>query len=339
VPFGYWEAKDSKDDLDEEIQKKFRAGYPKTNIIFEDSTEAVLFQQGEEVMRCQVDDTIALDKLLKLFFGYERPEIEAFRKAVDQFEIDLPNVLDALRSMISRAYGTEPQFQAAANEFLTHAKEAINPNLVEADVREMLIQHVLTGEVFTAVFPGTTYHEDNNVARELHKLETTFFTGNTKFQTLKGLEPYYSAIRRAAAQISTHHEKQTFLKAIYENFYKVYNPKAADRLGVVYTRNEIVRFMIDSSDWLCEQHFRLNLIDENVDILDPATGTGTFICEIIDHFAGQPNKLTRKYRNGIHANEVAILPYYVANLNIEATYAAAIGRYEEFIGALFCWHS
>jgi predicted helicase len=335
VPFGYWEAKDSDDDLDEEITKKFRAGYPKTNIIFEDSTQAVLFQNGEEVIRCRVEQTASLEKLLKLFFGYERPEIEAFRKAVEQFKTDLPNVLNALRSMISGAYDAEAGFRYAASEFLTHAKGAINPNLVDADVREMLIQHILTGEVFDAVFPGTTFHEDNNVARELHKLEATFFTGNTKFQTLRGLEPYYAAIRKAASQISTHSEKQTFLKAIYENFYKVYNPKAADRLGVVYTPNEIVHFMVESADWLCEQHFQRNLIDDDVDILDPATGTGTFICEMIEHFSGQPDKLSQKYLHSIHANEVAILPYYVANLNIEATYAAATGNYVEFPGLCF----
>ena len=89
------------------------------------------------------------------------------------------------------------------------------------------------------------------MARELHKLEDTFFTGNTKFQLLKSLEVYYRAIRGAAARIGSHHEKQTFLKVVYENFYKVYNPKAADRLGVVYTPGEIVRFMIESADWLC----------------------------------------------------------------------------------------
>jgi predicted helicase len=335
VPFGYWEAKDSKDDLDVEIEKKFRAGYPKTNIIFDDSLQAVLIQHGEEVMRCSVEDTAALQKLLELFFEYERPEIEAFRKAVEQFNADLPTVLEALRAMISRAYDDVPKFKVAAEEFLRHAHDVINPSLVDADVREMLIQHILTSEVFAAVFPGTSYHEDNSVAREMSKLEETFFTGNTKFQTLKGLEPYYAAIRKAASEIVTHQEKQTFLKAIYENFYKVYNPKAADRLGVVYTPNEIVRFMIDSADWLCEQHFRRNLIDDFVDILDPATGTGTFICEIIDHFAGQPKKLAQKYMSGLHANEVAILPYYVANLNIEATYAAATGHYEQFPGLCF----
>ena len=335
VPFGYWEAKDSKDDLEYEIQKKFKAGYPNNNIIFEDSTQAVLYQHGEEVMRSDVDDVKKLEKLLTLFFEYERPEIEAFRKAVEQFKADLPAVVEALRAMIESAYAKQPEFREANKAFLTHAREAINPSLTEADVREMLIQHVLTGEVFEAVFPGTTYHEDNNVARELHKLEATFFTGNTKFQTLKGLEPYYAAIRRAAAQISTHHEKQTFLKAIYENFYKVYNPKAADRLGVVYTPNEIVRFMIESADWLCEKHFKRSLIDKDVEILDPAAGTGTFICELLEHFRGQSAKLKHKYVEELHANEVAILPYYVANLNVEATYAAITGEYTEYPNLCF----
>lgn len=335
VPFGYWEAKDEKDDLDAEIANKFRRGYPKTNILFEDSTQVVLIQHGEEVMRCGVADVAQLEKLLKLFFAYERPEIEAFRKAVEQFKLDLPAVLESLRAMIEQSLKAAPAFRKAAGDFLAHAQEAINPNLIEADVREMLIQHILTGEVFAAVFPGTNYHEDNNIACELHKLEATFFTGNTKHQTLKGLAAYYSAIRKAAAEIDTHHEKQAFLKAIYENFYKVYNPKAADRLGVVYTPNEIVRFMIESADWLCEQHFKRSLVDKDVHLLDPATGTGTFICELIEHFRGQPARLKQKYRHELHANEVAILPYYVANLNIEATYASVMGEYEEFPGLCF----
>jgi len=335
VPFGYWEAKDTEDDLEAAIEKKFRAGYPKTNIIFENSRQAVLIQHGREVIRSFVDDVVSLEKLLKLFFEYERPEIEAFRKAVEQFKLDLPDVLDALRKMIEGEYAKDPKFKKAAMDFLEHIKEAVNPSLGEADVREMLIQHILTGEVFAAVFPGTTYHEDNNIARELHKLEATFFTGNTRFQTLQGLEPYYAAIRKAASEIQTHSEKQTFLKAIYENFYKVYNPKAADRLGVVYTPNEIVRFMIEGADWLCEKHFKRNLIDHDVQILDPAAGTGTFICELLEHFSGQKAKLAFKYQNELHANEVAILPYYVANLNIEATYAAITGEYKEFPNLCF----
>ena len=335
VPFGYWEAKDEKDDLDAEIATKLRRGYPQDNIIFEDSTQAVLVQERQEVYRCPVDNVNALEKLLDLFFQYERAEITEFRKAVEQFKTDLPMVLEALRSMIEQAHKREPEFRKAAEEFLKHAQEAINPSLTEADVREMLIQHILTEDVFAAVFPGTPFHQDNNVARELYKLEATFFKGDTKYQTLKGMAPYYAAIRAAAAQISTHHEKQTFLKVIYENFYKVYNPKAADRLGVIYTPNEIVRFMIESADYLCEKHFGRNLIDKDVELLDPAAGTATFVCELLEHFRGQPAKLKHKYLEELHANEVAILPYYVANLNIEATYAAISGEYLEYPNLCF----
>ena len=335
VPLGWWEAKDTADDLDTEIAKKLRRGYPKDNIVFENSATAVLWQNGAEVMRCDMTDLAALERLLVLFFGYERPEIAEFRKAVAQFRDDLPRVLDALREKIEAAYATNPGFRTAAARFLDHARETINPTLGEADVREMLIQHVLTEEIFTHVFNEGDFHRDNNIAKELYTLEREFFTGAVKQDTLRALRPYYAAIRANAAQITHHHEKQTFLKAIYENFYKVYNPKAADRLGVVYTPNEIVRFMIEGADWLCHRHFGKTLIDHDVEILDPATGTGTFVCELIEHFRGQPAKLRHKYREELHANEVAILPYYVANLNIEATYAAVAGQYEEFPNLCF----
>jgi predicted helicase len=335
MPLGYWEAKDDRDDLDDEIEKKFKKGYPQDNIIFSDDVSAVLIQHKSEVIRCAVTDTEALAKLLKLFFGFERPEIAGFRNAVEQFKTDLPAVIKALREMIEREDIANEKFRAAEQKFLAHAQEAINPSLAAADVREMLIQHILTEEIFATVFKDSDFHRANNVAKELYALESEFFTGNIKRQTLKGLEPYYAAINAAAAQIQSHSEKQTFLKVIYENFYKVYNVKAADRLGVVYTPNEIVRFMIDGADWLCETYFGKNLVDKDVEILDPATGTGTFICELLEHFRGQPAKLKHKYQNELHANEVAILPYYVANLNIEATYAAITGDYLEFPNLCF----
>jgi predicted helicase len=334
VPFGYWEAKDEEDDLDKEIAVKFRRGYPRDNIIFEDSKTAVLIQHGNEVIRCPVDDTDKLQHLLDLFFKYERPEVADFRKAVVQFQTDLPEVLKALRNMIEKAQKESAAFRQGAIRFLKHAQETINPAVTAEDVREMLIQHILTEEIFSKVFDEDDFHRQNNVAKELYALEGLFFTGSLKKTTLKGLEPYYNAIRTTAHQIATHTEKQTFLKVIYEGFYKVYNKKAADRLGVVYTPNEIVRFMVESADWLCQKHFGKALIDRGVEILDPATGTGTFICELMEHFRGQPAKLRYKYLEELHANEVAILPYYVANLNIEATYAA-INAYEEYPNLCF----
>lgn len=334
VPLGYWEAKDEEDDIDDEIDKKFRKGYPQDNIIFDDSHEAVLIQNKHPVMRCAIDDSAQLQKLLELFFGYERAEIADFRKAVEQFKADLPEVLKALREMIEAAERDNSKFRKASLRFLKHAQDTINPSVTAADVREMLIQHILTEEIFSQVFDDSNFHRQNNVAKELYALEGTFFIGKVKHDLLAKLRSYYAAIKSAAALVTGHHEKQNFLKVIYENFYKVYDKKKADRLGVVYTPNEIVRFMIESADWLCQKHFKKSLIDKQVEILDPAAGTGTFITELIDHFRGQPAKLRYKYLEELHANEVAILPYYVANLNIEATYAA-INDYEEYPNLCF----
>jgi predicted helicase len=335
VPLGYYEAKDENDKLDDEIDKKFRAGYPQDNIIFEDTREAVLIQNKEIVMRCPIEDAPKLTELLGLFFAYERPEIADFRKAVQQFALDLPAITSALNDLIEQAGNENPDYQQAEIKFLQHAKDTINPTVTLTDVREMLMQHILTEEIFAHVFNDADFHRENNVARELYALERTFFKDALKRETLKSLDPYYTAIKANAAQISTHSEKQKFLKVIYENFYKVYNPKAADRLGVVYTPNEIVKFMIDGADWLCRKHFGKALIDEGVEILDPATGTGTFVCELLEQFSGSPHKLDRKYREEIHANEVAILPYYVANLNIEATFYALSKQYAAYPNLCF----
>ena len=330
VPFGYWEAKDADDDLDAEIAAKTRKGYPRDNIIYSDDHTAVLIQDGIERARAAMDDTDALYGLLTSFFAHERQEIADFNKAVKQFAADLPAVLHALRDLIAEKRAASRDFVRAETDFLKHAQEAINPAVSEDDVQEMLIQHILTEDIFAKVFDNPDFHRQNNVASELYKLEEKLFGYGEKQRLLSALAPYYSGIASTAAVISTHSEKQGFLKGLYENFYKVYNAKAADRLGVVYTPGEIVRFMIRSADWLCEKHFGKNLIDRGVEILDPATGTGTFIVELLESFRGHGDKLRHKYKEELHANEIAILPYYVANLNIEATYQAITGQFAEF---------
>lgn len=336
VPFGYWEAKDEADDLAAEIAAKFRKGYPKDNIVFTDDVTAVLYQDGAEVLRAamQADDDTLLT-LLTRFFAHERAEIADFNKAVKQFAADLPRILEALRDRIAEKHAASRSFADAVAAFLKHAQDAINPAVTEDDVREMLIQHILTEDIFAKVFDDPDFHRKNNVAAELARLEAALFARGEKRTLLADLAPYYSGIERTAATIQSHSEKQGFLKALYEDFYKAYNRKAADRLGVVYTPGEIVRFMIRSADWLCERHFGKSLIDRGVEILDPATGTGTFIVELLEHFRGNHEKLRHKYKEELHANEVAILPYYVANLNIEATYQAITGQFAEFENLCF----
>ena len=332
VPFGYWEAKDSKDDLEEEIRNKEAKGYPKTNIIYEDTNRAVLIQDGKRTAEADMKDTEELYALLTQFFGYEQASIRDFRKAIAKFSEDLPAILEALRDRIREKREDSPNFARAEEVFLKQVKQTINPTLERADVTEMLIQHILTEDIFNRVFDMRDYHRDNNIAKQLYELERELFGYGEKRKLLQALRPYYTGIEETAHLIQSHSEKQNFLKSLYENFYKVYNPKAADRLGVVYTPGEIVRFMIRSADWLCEKHFGKNLVDQGVEILDPATGTGTYVVELLEYFRGQPEKLTQKYKEELHANEVAILPYYVANLNIEATYQAITGKFAEFEG-------
>ncbi len=331
--WGYWESKDESDILDDEISKKFAKGYPKENIIFEDSQTAVLIQNGIEIMRVAVSDATALHNLLNAFISFERPEVKHFRKAIEHFKEDIPKVTETLRNIIIDAEKTNPKYTKAAKVFLKLCHDSINPNVTIEDVREMIIQHILTEDIFNTIFDETQFHRENNIARELENVIKTFFTGNTRRVALSSVQHYYQAINAAAATIADHHEKQKFLKVVYETFYKSYNPKAADRLGVVYTPNEIVRFMIESTDYLLHKHFNKFLGDKNVEILDPATGTGTFITDLIDYIS--KDKLEYKFKNEIHANEVAILPYYISNLNIEFTYTQKMGKYAEFENLCF----
>ncbi|TAD75513.1 MAG: hypothetical protein EA001_13855 [Oscillatoriales cyanobacterium] len=325
---GWWESKDQYDKLDHEIEKKLAKGYPDENILFEDSQTAVLIQHSREQLRVPMADAAALDGLISTFVSYERPEVRDFRAAIGKFKEDIPHILVALRDIINQQEANNTQFREHRNAFLAVCRQSINPEIAIFDIHEMLIQHILTEDIFTNIFHESQFHRENNIARELSEIINTFFTGATRRNTLKSIEHYYAVIRRHSENIANHHEKQKFLKAVYENFYKAYNPKAADRLGIVYTPNEIVRFMIESANYLTHKHFGKLLSDPGVEILDPCTGTGTYITELIEYLPA--DKLEHKYKHEIHCNEVAILPYYIANLNIEFTYQQKMGNYEEF---------
>ena len=330
---GYWEAKDSHDNLEAEIERKLNKGYPRDNIIFEDSQTAVLIQDREERMRVEMSRPGELHRLVRHFLDYELPEIGEFRKAQRQFKADLPAVLENLRATIDAAQEGNAAYRAAAADFLDLCHQSIGKEVGPEDVREMLLQHILTKDIFQKVFAEDQFHRENDIAQRLGALEETFFTGDVRRDAIDRLRSYYGAIGRAADEIADYAEKQHFIKAIYEDFYKVYNPDAADRLGVVYTPNEVVDFIIRGADHLLQKHFGRRLADDNVQILDPATGTGTFVTSLINYLP--KDRLEYKYLKEIYANEVAILPYYIANLNIEYTYKERMGRYVEFPNLCF----
>ncbi len=328
IDWGHWENKDEKDHLEKEIEKKFKIGYPKFNIIFENTIDIILYQNGKKVLFGKMKNANFLDKILTQFVNFVIPEFKEFQKAIEEFKNNVPDIILVLREMIKNASKNNEKFIRERNNFLEICKKNINPQISSFEIREMIIQHILTHEIFITIFNENLFHRENNIAREIQKVVDSFFIKSIRRNILAKIDIYYKVIKRKASNIFSNYEKQKFLKIIYENFYRAYNPKAADKLGIIYTPNEIVKFMVESTDFLLEEHFNKNLSDKNVEILDPATGTGTFITEIINYIPSQ--YLDYKFQNEIFANEMAILPYYIANLNIEFTFQQKMENYLPF---------
>ncbi len=162
--WGYWESKDESDDLNEEIRKKFDKGYPKENILFEDSQTAVLIQNSVELMRVPVSNAEALHRLLTAFVSFERPEVRNFRKAIEHFKEDIPKVTKTIRSIIIEQETTNPNYIKSAETFLKLCHDSINLDITIEDVREMIIQHILTEDIFNTIFDETQFHRENNIA-------------------------------------------------------------------------------------------------------------------------------------------------------------------------------
>jgi predicted helicase len=343
VIYGYWEAKDLQDDLEKEIVNKINIGYPTFNIIFENSKDAVLIQDDKRVY-CDMTDARQLHALLQLFIGYEPPEAKNYKDALAKFAARVPEIAQKLLKMIqSFTKGQQASIEAGEvynkdfvekhEQFFEICKTCINPYITKGDINEMIVQHILTEEIFMAVFSDNQFHEENNIAQALIAIEKTFFTGDLKRDTLGLIKDYTQVIKAQASQLQSHREKQNFLKTLYEDFYQAYNPKGADKLGIVYTPLEIVRFIIQNTDSLLEKHFDRTMADKNVHILDPATGTGSFITDLIDYLPHL--NLAYKYKNEIHANELSILPYYIAYLNVEYTYYEKMNQYLTYDN--LCW--
>jgi len=325
---GYWEAKDTSDDLSVEIAKKLEKGYPDDNILFENTDTATLIQNRITVFdNVNLQDSKLLEKLLNTFFGYERPEIADFRHALEKFKDDLPKILVSLREKIQKAF-EDKNFLEKYEVFLLLCQNSIDPKIDKEHIIEMLLQHILTEDIFKKIFDDDIFHSENDIAHSIGELVDTFLDKHQKRTLLSSIAHYYDTIRAQAVNISDWQEKRKFLNLIYENFYKAYNPKAADKLGIVYTPSEIVQWMIEATDEICYKHFGKTLSSEGITILDPCIGTGTFLCQVLDFLA--PNDLKRKFDTELFATEISLLPYYIANLNIEYTYKQRTQEYKEF---------
>jgi len=205
---GYWESKDEKDVIDDEIGAKIKKGYPLSNTLFEDSQTAVLFQRGEEVMRVSVRDTDKLHAIITAFISYKNEAVYKFEDAIEKFKHDIPVIIETLRRRIEEAGAKNEKFIKERDKFLKLCKDEINPDITLADIREMMIQHILTGDIFNKIFDDPEFHRHNTIAAELEKLIGALFTYGERRNLLASIEHYYDAINAAAAAIADHHEKQ-----------------------------------------------------------------------------------------------------------------------------------
>ncbi|MCH8028945.1 MAG: N-6 DNA methylase [Candidatus Dadabacteria bacterium] len=328
---GFWEAKDTDDDLVKEIKKKFAKGYPKDNILFQQPDRAILFQNGEEVLDKDITNPSNLIEILKQFFEYAPPGIWDWKEAVLEFQERVPELAAGLIKLIEEQRKTNRGFVEAFSNFMSLCRQSLNPNLSENAVEEMLIQHLLTERIFRRVFNNPDFARRNVIAVEIEKvIDALTSQAFSRKDFLGNLDRFYVAIENAAETIEDFSTKQTFLNTVYEKFFQGFSVKMADTLGIIYTPQPIVDFMINSVEDILEREFGKTLSDSGVHILDPFVGTGNFIVNIMRRIS--PTRLEEKYKNELHCNEVMLLPYYIASMNIEHEYFERMGNYLPFEG-------
>jgi predicted helicase len=331
LPYGYWEAKDTADDLDKEIKKKFAAGYPKDNILFQAPHRAVIYQHGQEYFNEDISDPRRLVEALQVFFSYQPPQFAHWQQAVREFQDQLPQLAGRLVNIISREKESNPAFTRAFEDFAGLCRQALNPNLATAAVEEMIVQHLLTERLFRKVFNDPDFVRKNIIAREIEKVIAALTSKHfSREEFLKSLDRFYVAIEAAAAVIDDFSQKQAFLNTVYERFFQGFSVKVADTHGIVYTPQPIVDFMVRSVEELLRREFGRSLADEGVHILDPFVGTGNFLVRLMREIP--KTKLEPKYTKELHANEVMLLPYYIASMNLEHCFYELTGAYQPFEG-------
>ncbi|HEY9172965.1 MAG TPA: type ISP restriction/modification enzyme [Verrucomicrobiae bacterium] len=331
---GIWEAKDSDDDLEKEIKAKFAVGYPKDNILFQEPRRAVLYQNGQRVLETDLAEPGKLVDVLRLFLDFAPPAIANWEKAVEQFKDKVPELGASLQKLIRSERQTNAKFIKAFGDFVTLCRASINPNLREEAVEEMLIQHLLTERIFRKVFDVADFMQRNVIAVEIEKVIAALTSkAFSRDDFTQRLEHFYGAIENAAATIHDFNQKQHFLNTVYERFFQGFSVQVADTHGIVYTPQSLVQFMIASVEDVLRQEFSKSLADRDVQILDPFTGTGNFIVSLIRRIAEtRKAALPHKFAEELFCNELMLLPYYIASMNIEHAYYEAVGRYEPFAG-------
>ncbi|MCL2063099.1 MAG: DEAD/DEAH box helicase family protein [Candidatus Cloacimonetes bacterium] len=216
------------------------------------------------------------------------------------------------------------EYKAAFEEFVLGLQKNINPSISESDAIEMLSQHIITKPIFEALFEDYSFVRNNPISISMQNMIDLLTKAG--FETdIKVMQHFYFEVQLSLSSVNTASGKQNLISQLYEKFFKIAFPKMVEKLGIVYTPVEVVDFIIHSVNDVLKQEFGRSLSDKNVNILDPFTGTGTFITRLIQSGLIDKKDLIHKYQHEIFANEIVLLAYYIAAVNIENTFHDAMG--------------
>jgi predicted helicase len=232
---------------------------------------------------------------------------------------EIAEIANKQTARIRRLVQSEGSHRKAFTNFLFGLRCNINPAIGEEQAIVMLSQHIITKPVFEALFEGHSFVEKNPISVSMQKMLDALEEQTIEEDSEK-LDAFYDSVRSRAAGIDNAEGKQKIIVELYDKFFATAFPQMVEQLGIVYTPTEVVDFTIRSVNDLLQQEFGIGLTDENVHILDPFTGTGTFITRLLQSGLIEQKDLARKYKYELHANEIVLLAYYIAAVNIESTY-------------------
>lgn len=313
LPIGAWRALPA----DTAVPLNIATTYPLDNFLIANLKTATLIQNGREVAR--VDDMSsrkAIADLLTRFFGYEVAAFSAFATTAKELEAKIDETGRTVNRAIKRAHGENPKFIGMYEVFLEVCRAALNPNIRQDAVDEMLVQHVLAIPLLESAFQVEGFTRRNIIASEIERVIAALEDADfSRKSTLAPLQPLYDAARAATAELQVFHDYETFVTTVYERRFRGFSVSIVDSRDERHTPQVVANFMNALVLEVLEQEFDKSLASEDVVILDPAAGTGNLIAGLLRH--APATAVESLYAERLFANEVLLLPYYTAALYIE----------------------
>lgn len=243
---------------------------------------------------------------------------------------DIAQIAEQHIERIKALIADNGKHRRAFDQLMRGLHRNINPGLSEQDAIEMLSQHIISRPVFEALFENYQFAASNPISRSMQKMLDLLDDETKTEEEHQKLQKFYEYVRTTVGDIHEADARQRIIVELYDKFFKVASPRTVEKLGIVYTPVEVVDFIIRSVGYILQREFGRSLSDENVHILDPFTGTGTFITRLLQSGLISREALERKYGREIHANEIVLMAYYIASVNIENVFHDLMGPDTEY---------